>query len=301
MSLSLLSFLPSVDRGLRNMRAVCDYSTCHNTQLMRSIPGGRLGVQVGSLWYCSVDCFALASHIKLASLCNRRPEVARNPRLSLGLALHSKGYLTAEQLREVTAQSHLDEDEIAAQLIQLGVVTERQIAAARSAQWGYPVFAPERIGQIVETNLPPALLKERNAAPLHYSATAKRIVLGFVSRVEHSLLEAVELATGCRVEPCFITQSDFNRQIERLALSPDYAETVVDDPAQPEKMARTVGRVAVDVGAREANFAQCRGIIWVRVTGKRGKADVIFRINKSGSDFGSRKSSVFEESAAAFN
>jgi Type II secretion system (T2SS), protein E, N-terminal domain len=300
MSLSLLSFLPSVDRGLKNMRTVCDYSTCRNTQLMRSIPGGRLGVQVGPLWYCSIDCFALASHIKLASLCNRRPEIARSPRLSLGLALHSKGYLALEQLRMVTAQSHLDEDEIAAKLIQLGLVTERQVAAARSAQWGYPVFAPERIGQMVETNLPAALLKECNAAPLHYSATAKRIVLGFVSKVEHSVLEAVEQVTGCRVEPCFITPADFDLQIPRLALSPDYAETVVDEPAQPEKMARTVGRVAVDVGAREAAFVQCRGMIWVRVAGKRGKADVIFRINKSGAGFG-RKPEFFEDSTAAFN
>jgi hypothetical protein len=301
MSLSLLSFLPSIDRGLRSMKTVCDYSTCRNTQLMRSIPGGRLGVQVGPLWYCSIDCFALASHIKLASLCNRRPEIARNPRLSLGLALHSKGYLAAEQLRMATAQSHLDEDEIAAKLIGLGLVTERQVAAARSAQWGYPVFAPERIGQTVETNLPPTLLKECNAAPLHYSATAKRILLGFVSRVEHGLLEAIEQMTGCRVEPCFITQSDFDRQWTRVTASQDYTETVVKEPGQPEKMARAVGRVAVDIAAREACFTQCRGLVWARVAGKRGKTDVIFRINRSGAGSGYAKALIFDESTAALN
>src|ERR1700742_4391398 len=136
MSLSILSFLPAVDKGWKSMKAECDLPTCHNTQLLRSIPGAKQGIRVGRQWYCCVDCFALASRAPLAMLSQRRAmEMPRNPRLSLSLALHTKGFLTAEQLRMVKSLSVRNDDELAANLIRRGVVTEQQVAAARAAQW----------------------------------------------------------------------------------------------------------------------------------------------------------------------
>jgi Type II secretion system (T2SS), protein E, N-terminal domain len=278
MSLSFLSFLPGVDRGLRNMKAVCDLPSCHNKQLMRTIPGARPGIQVGAQWYCSVDCFAFASRVPLAALSFRRGfESARKPRLSLGLALLSKGILKAEDLRATTAEGQLDEEELAEMLVRTNMASEKQIAAARSQQWGYPVFAQDFSGQLVFSDIPRALLRACSAAPLHYSTTMKRILLGFVSRIEHSLLESVEQMTGCRVEPCFVTPSDCEEQISRVTAPPDYEEQVIEEPGPPEKMARTVGRAAVEIGAREASFTQCRNHVWARIAGKRGRVDIVFR------------------------
>lgn len=278
MSLSFLSFLPGVDRGLKSARAVCDLATCHNKQLMRTIPGARPGIQVGSHWYCSVDCFAFASRVPLAALSLRRSfDGARQPRLSLGLALLSKGSLKAEDLRTATALGHLDEEELAEFLVRAHLVTEKQIATARSQQWGYPVFAQDFGSQLVLSDVPPVLLRACSAAPLHYSATAKRILLGFVSRVEHGLLQSIEHMTGCRVEPCFITPSDCQEQMGRVTVPPDYQEQVIEEPGPPEKMARTVGRAAVDIAARQATFTQCKNHVWARITGKRGKVDILFR------------------------
>ena len=278
MSLSFLSFLPGVDRGVKSLRTVCDLATCHNKQLMRTIPGARAGVQVGAQWYCCVDCFAIASRVPLAALSLRRTfESARQPRLSLGLALLSKGSLQAEDLRAFTAQGQLDDEELAEVLMRLNLVTEKQIATARSQQWGYPVFSQDFSSQPVLSEVPRALLRACSAAPLHYSATAKRLLLGFVSRVEHSLLESIERMTGCRVEPCFITPSDCENQISRVTAPPDYAEQVIEEPGPPEKMARTVGRAAVEIGARQASFTQCKNHVWARMSGKRGKIDILFR------------------------
>src|SRR5271165_7172646 len=153
------SLVPGVDHHLKNLRAACGNRLCHNTQLMRSIPGSRPGVSVGQAWYCCIDCFVAASCTTLERLCGLKVmEIPRNPRLSLGLFLLSKGVLTAEQLRAATAKSHCHDEDIAVTLIKQGLVGEKQLAAARSAQWGYPMLAPGFVGQMVEIDLPRAIL-----------------------------------------------------------------------------------------------------------------------------------------------
>lgn len=283
MSLSFSSLTPGVDRVLQRLSAACDLHSCRNRQIVRSIPGGRKGIRVGQHWYCSVDCFVQAARAPLFALSSRRVvEIPRSPRLSLGLAMLSKGYLTQNQLRTATEQSHSRNESLDDTLLHLGIATEKQLAASRSAQWGYPVLAPEHLGHMVRADIPRAILEACSAVPLHYSPAAQRIVLGFVLRVEHGLLESIEQITGCRVEPCFITATDLAEQMERLTRVPGYNEVLIDDPGSPEKMARTVGRMAVEIGAREACFTQCKNDVWARVIGKRGIVDVIFRVNYVG-------------------
>jgi len=271
--------MPNVDRHVKNLRAACGNRQCHNTHLMRGIPGGRPGVLVGSTWYCCIDCFAMAACVPLERLCNRQVvEIPRNPRLSLGLFLISKGYVTSEQLRIATAKSQCLGDSLEETLVIEGMVTEKQLVAARSAQWGYPMLSPDFVGQMVEIDIPKTIMKACAAVPLHYSSIAKKILVGFASRVDHRFLELVEEMTHCRVEPCFITADDFQEQLQRVTLPRDYEEIVIDNSGSPEKMARTVGRAAVQVAAREAAFSQWRNFVLVRMTGKRGRADVIFNL-----------------------
>jgi hypothetical protein len=295
----LKSFMPELDGPLKNRRAACALRTCRATQLMRSLPGSRPGVRVGTDWYCSVDCFAEAARTQLESLCSRRVvEITRHPRLSLGLILLSKNYLTSEQLRVATAQSQSFDEDIDETLVSLGMVTERQLAAARSAQWGYPMLAPGSVGQIVEADIPKTILNACRAVPLHYSSTARRIVLGFSSRVEHRCLEVIEETTRCRVEPCIVTPTDFEEQMERVATPPHYEEIVIGDPGSPEAMARTVGRIAVQVAAREATFASYRNLVLARVTGKRGVADIVFCLQcRTAAEIG-EQSGIFKEAIA---
>lgn len=297
MSLSFLSFLPAVDRGWKTMRTECSLSSCHHTQLIRSIPGGKQGITVGERWYCCVDCFAMAAREPLAILSARRPmEIPRTPRLSLGLAMHLKGSLTNEQLRTVSAESQRSGEDFAVTVLRLSLATEQQITAARASQWGYPVLGQQDyIGQNLRTDIPRSVLETCMAAPLHYSPTAKRIVLGFVYRVEHSVLEAIEQMTGCRVEPCFMTPTDFATQMGSIGASTDYEEVVVNEAGQPEKMARALGRSAVDVGAREARFARYKNLVWARLVGKRGTVDVVFRANRLFAEFKPENSEIFEE------
>jgi hypothetical protein len=279
MKLHFRSLLPPLDLGWNRTRAVCGLPDCHSKLLMRAVPGNRAGMHVGETWYCSPDCFATNSRGTLSSLSmSCVVEMPRNPRLPLGLALLSKGALDEGQLRFATERSQLEGVSLETILIEHGIVSEKQLAAARATQWGYPVLGQDPAAQIVEADLPASLLRLCSAAPLHYSAKTKRLVLGFVNRVEHGLLQSIEQITGCRAEPCFITPADFREQMERLTQVAGYEEVVVENPGNAAQMARTLGGFALEVTAREATFAKCKSSIWARISGRRGTVDVIFSL-----------------------
>jgi hypothetical protein len=162
-------------------------------------------------------------------------------------------------------------------LIRLGMANEWQLTAARAAQWGVPVLGKDFVVHPVETDIPVSLLRAYSAAPLHHSAATNRLLLGFAHRVEHSFLVSLEAITGCRAEPCCITPSAYADQLTRLTAIPDCIETVFEDSLTPAQMANNLAGAAVDISVREATFAHSRNLVWVRLTGKRRKVDVLFR------------------------
>ena len=278
MNLSLKSLLPARDLGWNRVRAICASPECHTKLLTKYVPGSRTGIFAGDSWFCSPDCFAVGSRNILASISNGCVvEMPRNPRLSIGLALVSRGYLTEDQYRAAVILSERRGEALEVTLTDCGFVNDKQLAAGRAAQWGYPALVQELSGQSIKGDLPSSLLRAHRAAPVHYTPKTKRLVLGFVGRVEHGLLQAVEKITGCRAEPCFITSAEFDEQIERLTAMPGYEEILIEDPGTAAQMGRILGGCAVEVVAQEANFARCNSSTWVRIIGKRGIVDLVFR------------------------
>jgi hypothetical protein len=273
----LKSLLPPLDLGWNHVRARCGLRSCHNKLLMRPVPQRGTGIHVGQEWYCCVDCFAAAARASLEIL-SKAPmaESPTLPRLSLGLAMMAKGYLTEDQLRSATVRAQRRGEDLEETLKKLGLATDKQLAGARAAQWGCPVLADDCAARPVEADIPPALLQEFQAAPLHYSAQSKRLVMGFVQKVQHSLLGSIEEITGCRAEACLLTPAEFRAQMERVSMPPDYEEMLVEKPGAPAQMAKTLGGVALEVTARTAAIVECRSWVWARVTGKRRTIDVLF-------------------------
>ena len=276
MKLSLRGIIPGADREGTQM--ACALRACSNTLLMRIVAQGSAGIRVHQDWYCSVGCFAEAAFNRFAAISTGRVVVMpHSPRLTIGLAMLSKGFLTEEQLRYATAQSRMRGEELEAALIRLGLANEWQLTAARAAQWGVPVLGQDRIGQPVEADIPVTLLRANSAVPLHYSVATERLILGFVYRVEHGLLASLEEITGFRAEPCFITPTEFAEQMARLTEIPDHKEIVFEESLTPAEMANNLASAAAEVSAREARFAYSRNLVWVRLTGKRRKVDVLFQ------------------------
>jgi len=289
---------PGADRGWKSMVSECALPACRNTLLWRSAQS-RAGINVGELWYCSVDCFAEAARDRFATRSGRALlEMPPSPRLSIGLVMLSKGYLTDDQLRFATAQSQLRGIDMESALLHFGFATERQVTAARAAQWGYPVLGQDRMVQAVEADVPLTLLRRCSAVPLHASALAKRFVLGFVYRVEHSLLNSLEFVTGFRAEPCFITPTEHAEQLKQLTLAPNREEQVFEDPSTPTQMGKTVAGLALQIGAREARFAHCQDYAWTRLLGRRRTIDVLFQM-KNSVETGKGELSSFQRRASA--
>ena len=281
MNVTLKSLLPPIDFGWNHVRARCGVSTCHNKLLTRAVPHSRIGIHMGQQWYCSADCFAAAIKIPLAVLSRERlMDTARNPRLSLGLVMLSKGYLTEDQLRLAVSQSRAGEP-LEDALVRLGLASDRELAAARAAQWGFPVLGQDGSGLTVQVDLPKTFLQGFAAAPVHYAPAAKRLLLGFVHQVDHSFLHAIEQIIGCRPEPCFMTPAEFEAQMRQVTAVPDYVEVVVDEPGTPAQMARTLGGFAVEGVAREASVVRCKSWVWARLSSKRRTMDILFAMKNA--------------------
>jgi len=294
MNITLKSILPPLDFGWNRVSARCGLSACHNKLLVRSVPQSRSGIHFGQMWYCSVDCLVTAMREPISALCaGRIVEMPRNPRLSLGLAMLSKGLLMEEDLRSATERSRRTGETMEQTLSRMGLADEKRIAAGRAAQWGVPVLASEMAGHRITADLPLTLLDAHGAVLLHYSSGAKRLVLGFVGRVEHSLLQSLEQMTGCRAEPCFVTPTELEEQASRVTATPDYEEVKIDEPESPAAMARTLGYYAVEAGARDVRLIRCNSWIWGRLDGKRRAVDVVFSL-KHGVRSG--ETAVFHES-----
>lgn len=275
----LKSLVPAMDFGWNRTRARCGLRTCHNKLLVRAVPQNRGGIHTPDEWYCSADCFAAAMQVPLTGILRGRlAEMPRNPRLSIGLALLSKGMLTEDQLREATARSQWRGEDLETALLALGLATQKQLAAARAVQWGYPVLSQEGPAPTVRADLPLAFLGSFEAVPVHYAPAAKRLVLGFVHRVEPSVVRAVEEITGCHAESCFVTPAEFEDLRHCCTATEGYEECVLEQPGTPAHMARTLGGYAVEVSAREAAWVACKSWIWVRLAGKRKTVDILFSL-----------------------
>ena len=281
MKMLIESLRSAVGREWKNMHSVCALPSCRHTMLIRSVPQRRVGIQVGQLWYCSVDCFREAARLRLAELSDERVvEMPHRPRLSIGLVMVSKDYLTGEQLRHAGAQCQLSGEDLETGLLRLGLVTEWQLASARATQWGCPVLKQDRPCQPVVADIPAALLRAYSAVPLHYSASTKRLLLGFVNRVEHTLLHGLEQLLECKAEACFMTPTEFAMQMGRMTAAPDCDEMTFEEVMMPGQMANSLSGMAVEVAAREASFVRCRDYIWTRLTGKTRRVNVLFRVRQ---------------------
>lgn len=278
MKLSMESMFSGLDRGWKNLHWTCGLKDCQNNLYMRSVPQSCVGIRMGANWYCSMDCFVKATRNELSALTGIRSiDMPHTPRASIGSVMLSKGYLTEDELRVAVTESRMNGEALEDALVRLGLVDEWHLASARAIQWGYPVLGRDRISQSVDTDLPLSLIRTCSAAPLHYSKSAKRIVIGFVYRVEHSLLQSLEQVTGCRTEPCFITPTEMHFQMERLEAGRESREVVLEASMTAAEMANVVGGLALEIKARDASLSRCRNHVWMRLSGKRHMMDVLFR------------------------
>jgi general secretion pathway protein E len=134
----------------------------------------------------------------------------------LAQALQAAGKLdaaSAERMRRACALSSDRYDRI---LIQLGLVSERDVATAFAAVLDLPLVEPDAYPEtpLFEERIRPSFLKAHRILPLSVEGEALRLAM--VDPLDDYAVRAVALNTGKRVTPCVAVPADMEQQFDRL-------------------------------------------------------------------------------------
>jgi hypothetical protein len=257
---------------------------CNRSLALGQASARKAGIKIREHWYCSSHCFTSAAERELCDLLKTGHEQsASGSRVPLGLSLMSSGLLTTTQYKEAIDKQKEVGGDIGEMLVRTGSLSEKQVTAVRATRWGCPVFTVPKHGVQTSIEVPATLLKACSAIPLHYVAATKLLLMGFVKDIEYGLLYAIEQMTGCKTQPCFVTPSDFQSQMQERELPPDPSsdeaskEVKIEGVQTPAEMARTLCSFVVDFEADEARIVKCKGYVWSRLKAGPKAVDLLFR------------------------
>jgi hypothetical protein len=244
----------------------------------------KAGIRIRDQWYCSSRCFTSAAERELLDLVKAgRTRPANTSRVPLGLSLISSGLLTDTQFKQALDQQKESDGDIGDFLVRSGSLSEKQVTAVRATRWGCPVFSVPKRSLQTSIHIPASLLQLYSAIPVHYVAATKVLLMGFVQEIEYGLLYAIEQITGCKTQPCFVTPSDFQSQMQERERSPMLSqgetskEVRIDGVQTAAEMARTLCNFVVDLEADEARIVKCKDFVWSRLKAGTREVDLLFK------------------------
>jgi hypothetical protein len=257
----------------------CANPACQGNALKHAVSKKHFGVWLADEWFCGPECFESSARKKIVELLTSRHGQEKPPalRMPLGLLLVSREILTHEQLKVALEQQRASGANLGETVQELGFATEQQVTSAVAAQWACPVFTLGDRPLPSEVRIPRRVLEQYGMLPVHYSQVGKRLMVGFVSRVQHHILYTIEHITACCASPCLITASDYRRGMHSCNLTATENEIVFDRPSGTVEIAGLVRNYVNQIGAERARFGMCRDYLWVRVVGRQ-EIDLLFRL-----------------------
>jgi hypothetical protein len=275
--------LPAWTEKFKAVTAKCHQ--CNRSLALSHSSTRKAGIKMHDNWYCSSRCFQAAAEEELASLAtSSRPQRTKQfSRMPLALLMVRYGLLSSTQFKEMKDEQKEAGEEIGEFLVRQGSVSEKQLTAVRATQWGYPVFTVPEWGMPTEIHIPPTFVRLYSMIPLHYVATTNMLLVGFVHGVEYGLLYAIEKITGCKTQPCFVTPSDFQNQVQYIeqvnAQSEDETPTEIkfESAQSSSEMARILCSYSVQLEADEAVIGRCKEYLWARLKCSSKDVDLLFK------------------------
>jgi len=259
----------------------CSNTACTRKRLLvPHIFRSYMGIYLGKEWFCSPECFETFLHgtITAAIASQQKNEPSKSRRMPLGLLLLQRGVLTSDQLAVARAKQQAEGINLGVAAQELGFATAEQVTAAVAAQWSCPVFTLPGRALSFPVRVPRKLLEQYEMLPVHYVDVDKRLMLGFVTRVQYQILSTIESITGCDALPCFITARDFQRHMQMsISPAPDN-EIVFDRPMPTAEIARLGRNYVSQLGAKATRVGMCRDYLWVRIWNEQQYTDLLFRV-----------------------
>ena len=285
MKISYRRLLPAPwRRWLRSLIVECGDARCRGFHLSHPLLRRLPGIYLDQGWYCSPDCLRDALKHRVGAQFGAAITDLRNaPRMPFRLILLAKGIVSEEQLAHARYIQAEGED-LGDALVALGYATEEGVAAARAEETGSPFFGGAAQPVLPACRLPLSLMQLYRAAPVHYSPATGRLLVGFVYRVNHSLLQAVEQVTGYRVAACIMTNSAWVRQ-QQLAdqLAPGFEEVNAVASSQ-DYITSLIVEHAIESGADKVRMGLSSTAIWARLTGGSRSRDLVIDLDRTNSE-----------------
>ncbi len=272
--------VPGIAKVLTRWRdwPTCANPACKTQSLVQAVSKRYTGIRLYEQWFCGAECFEKGARQKVLELLSDRntPERPAAMRMPLGLLLVSREVLTDEQLKTALDQQRLTGANLGEVVQELGFATQRQVTAAVAAQWACSVFTLGDRPLPAEIHIPACLLQMYEMLPVHFSEVGRKLMVGFVTRVQHHILYAIEQMTNCATTPCFIPANEYHKHIQPLMVAAVENEIVFDGVNNVAEIAKLVRNYVNQTGAEQTRFGMCREHLWVRIIG-RHEMDLLFR------------------------
>jgi len=272
--------MPAIAKALSKWREwpQCANPDCTAKSFVQTVSKRLTRIRLGEEWFCSPDCFESGARKKIVELrATQKQEKSPNARMPLGLLLVSRGILTHDQLKTALDQHRATGVNVGDIVQELGFATQQHVTAAVAAQWACSVFSLRDRALPAEIGIPQCLLEDYEMLPVHYSPIGKRLMVGFVTRVQHHMLYTIEQMTSCNATPCFIAATEYRKHMQSLALRENKNELRFDRNNSVSEIAELIRNYVCQSGCEEARFGMCRNHLWVRILG-RHEMDLLFHL-----------------------
>ena len=190
-----------------------------------------------------------------------------------------RGQLTHPQLRAaLEAQQAGAHRRIGEWLAKLGFATEQQVTAALGLQWACPVLTWKTPrDSSCERLLPYRLLERFRMLPVQFVAATRTFCVAFCDGIDYTALYAIEQMLDCRTEPCLISRSSMDRELERMGHEVRAGDLLFESWRDPAAMAQVTCGYALKLGAEQVRIVGCGEYIWVRLESGREATTLLFR------------------------
>lgn len=278
--------IPGIAKALSKWRDLpwCANPACTAKPLVQAVSRRHMGMRLFEQWFCSPDCFENGAQHKIVELLSARDKQEKPPtlRMPLGLLLVSRGILSHEQLKIALDRQRASGANFGDVVQELGFATQQHVTAAVAAQWACPVFSLGERPLPAEARIPRCLLELYGMLPVHFSQLGRRLMVGFVTRVQHHILYTIERMTSYTATPCFITATEYRKHIQSLAAAAATENELVFERTSRfddglTEIAKLVRNYVCQAGAEEARFGMCGDYLWVRILGRQ-EMDLLFRM-----------------------
>jgi type IV pilus assembly protein PilB len=167
---------------------------------------------------------------------------------TLGQILLQHGFITPEQLEEALAIQARTGERIGKILLDIGAVTDVELAKGMGHQWGYPyqALADLKIDPEIAKVIPHALAVRHKCVAIQKQEG--RLVLAIADPLNVIALDDVRLITGLEVDPVVTTEEDISAALGRTY---QLADTIID-----KVMRDSMTDYAVEVGDEEGQSVE---------------------------------------------